>query len=208
MYSVMYSYIRQQPATYQEKCRVLANICLQLCCACAVAMHQLSVLQLKMKYLQLCQFMQLLQQTYMKPQYSERIVRKDCMGQSLCHAYIHRQLATYINYNSVQNVFNHSVYDHAARVSRQLVSWLPQIAQILYFYKGTKLARGDQFQLPKLVRLDQFWLWTDYFAIGQRGMDIAFTEWPCGKGPCCLLCAVDRRQWAIRNGVDEYLESL
>ena len=30
-----------------------------------------------------------------------------------------------------------------------------------------------------------------------RCMDIAFTEWSCGKGPCCVLCFVSRREWTI-----------
>ena len=56
----------------------------------------------------------------MKPQYSKRVAREHCIGKTLAVIHIRRQIviAIAINYNdTVLNGFNHSVYEHAVRVS-------------------------------------------------------------------------------------------
>ena len=56
----------------------------------------------------------------MKPQYSKRVTREHCIGQTLAVIHIRRQIvrAIAINYNdTVLNGFNHSVHEHAVRVS-------------------------------------------------------------------------------------------
>ena len=95
---------------------------------------------------------------------------------------------------TVLNVFNRLVYDHAAGgvqwgEQAAIYSYLATLNFIEFTFSqgGTKLARRDQFWLPKLIRLDGHWRWTDFFGTGHLIIILLLHV-----GVCLFVFAINR----------------